>query len=379
MSGIAIAETLKGAPTVGLLQGIEPALSGVANPAVSPRAPEVKFISHHAVPLIAGSVVAGIAVGGLTLVLLLLVNATRFRRPESWWLARPLVLFGGVAVAVVSIGHQVLSAILTHRFGVGHDFSDHAVELALTKGTANTISNYLDLLAGFALAAGMIVTMVGAMRVGLLTRWMGVLGIITGVLIFLPIGGETLEIVPAFWITADGHALRRALAGRRPAGLDLGRSASMAFARRSTRRAEAGGGEALAGVGAGGGNAPALRRHQRLLLGQAPAQARRAQRRRTAGVETPAQPWARTAYCAPGRWPERMILRSDGSVCSPFGNKLRRARETAIGVSSAIRVSSYISIVDSAPAAGAGQEEDFHGGSDNPASGCGARSGSHAG
>ena len=46
--------------------------------------------------------------------------------------------------------------------------------------------------------------MVGTMRVGLLTRWVGVLGIFTGVLIFLPIGGATLEVVPAFWMVAMG-------------------------------------------------------------------------------------------------------------------------------------------------------------------------------
>jgi len=204
LSGIIISETLKGAPTVGLLQGIEPAFSGVSDPVVSPRAAEVRFISHHALPLISGSVLAGIAIGGLTLVLLLLVSATRFRRPASWSGTRPLVLFGGVAVALVSIGHQVLSAILTHKFLAGHDFSGHAVEHALTKGTANTISDYLDLLAGLALAAGMIATMLGAMRVGLLTRWVGVLGIFTGILIFLPIGGATLEVVPAFWMVAMG-------------------------------------------------------------------------------------------------------------------------------------------------------------------------------
>jgi hypothetical protein len=204
LSGIIISETLKGAPTVGLLQGIEPALSGVANPTVSPRAAEVKFISHHALPLIAGSVLAGIAIGALTLVLLLLVDATRFRRPESWSLTRPLVLVGGISVAVVSIGHQILSAILTHHFVLGHDFSNHAVDLALTKGAANEISDYLDLAAGLALAVGMIATMVGTMRVGLLTRWVGVLGIFTGVLIFLPIGGATLEVVPAFWMVAMG-------------------------------------------------------------------------------------------------------------------------------------------------------------------------------
>jgi hypothetical protein len=45
---------------------------------------------------------------------------------------------------------------------------------------------------------------VNAIRVGLLTRWMGVIGIFTGILIFLPIGGATLEIVPAFWMIGMG-------------------------------------------------------------------------------------------------------------------------------------------------------------------------------
>ncbi len=260
LSGITISETLKGAPTVGLLQGIEPALSGVASPAVSPRAAEVKFISDHSLPLIAGSVLAGIAIAGLTLVLLLLVNATRFRRPETWRGARPLVLFGGVAVALVSIAHQVLSALLTHHFVVGHDFSGHAVERALTTGPANVISDYLDLLAGFALAAGMIMTMLGAMRVGLLVRWVGVLGIITGVLIFLPIGGATLELVPAFWLVTMGLLCAERWPGGDPPAWSTGEARP--WPSRADQRAarDLGGDAALAGAGAGGGadSAPAL-------------------------------------------------------------------------------------------------------------------------
>jgi hypothetical protein len=255
LSGIIISETLKGAPTVGLLQGIEPALSGVANPTVSPRAAEVRFISHHALPLISGSVLAGIAIGALTLVLLLLVDATRFRRPESWPLARPLVICGGVAVAVVSIAHQVLSAILTHHFVVGNDFSGHAVELALTKGTANTISDYLDLAAGLSLAVGMIATMVGAMRVGLLTRWVGVLGIFTGVLIFLPIGGATLEVVPAFWMVAMGMLYAERWPGGDLPAWTSGQSRP--WPTRADQRAGKAEGEALAGTAVDVGQAPA--------------------------------------------------------------------------------------------------------------------------
>ncbi len=204
LSAIIISGTLNGAPTVGLLEGLAPALSGVANPAVSPRTPEVKFISHHAFPLIAGSTLAAIAIGALTLILLLLLDATRFRRPQTWSAARPLVIAGGIAVAAVSVGHQVASSIETHNFVVGHDYSNHAVEQALTTGTANTIADYVDLLAGLALAAGMIATMLNALRVGLLPRWMAILGMFTGLLLFLPIGGAELQVVPAFWMVMTG-------------------------------------------------------------------------------------------------------------------------------------------------------------------------------
>jgi hypothetical protein len=204
LSGIITTSTLNGAPTVGILQGLAPAFEGVADPATSPRAPEVKFISHHAGPLIAGSVLGALAIAVLTLVLLLLVDATRFRRPETWGPARMLVIVGGVSFAVISVVHQIVAAIETHKFATGQDFSNHAVENALTKGAANLTVQYLSLVAGLSLAVGMIVVVLNAMRVGLITRWMGIVGIFSGILIFLPIGGATLEVVPAFWIVAMG-------------------------------------------------------------------------------------------------------------------------------------------------------------------------------
>jgi hypothetical protein len=204
LSGIIIAATVNAAPSVGLLQGLTPALRGEARPAVSPRTAEVKFFSHHAFALIAGSVLVAIALGALVLSLLLLLDAARFRRPETWSAARPLVLAGGTLLAVVSIAHQIVGAIETHKFAVGHEFTNHAVDNGLTKATPYLAIDYLDLVAGLALAAGMIATALAAMRVGLLTRWMGILGMFTGVLIFLPIGGVTLSILPAFWMVMVG-------------------------------------------------------------------------------------------------------------------------------------------------------------------------------
>ena len=126
----------------------------------------------------------------------------------------PARALGGIAVIVVSVGHQVVSAIETHNFAVGSDHSSHAVDQALTKGAANQIVQYVDLLAGLALATGMIATMMAAQRVGLLPRWMGILGIFTGLLIFLPIGGAQLQVIPAFWMVMIGILF----VGRWPSG-----------------------------------------------------------------------------------------------------------------------------------------------------------------
>jgi hypothetical protein len=204
LSAIIVTATLNSAPTVGLLQGLTPAISGVANPVISPRAAEVKFISHHSLALIAGSLVKSVSLIVLMLLVLLLIEATRFRRPETWSAARPLVLVGGIVLAVVNLAHQIVGSIQAHNFAVGHDFSSQAVEQALTKGAFNVGSQYVDLLAALALTAGIIVVSINAIRVGLLTRWLGVIGIFAGLLVFLPIGGATLEIIPAFWMAGMG-------------------------------------------------------------------------------------------------------------------------------------------------------------------------------
>src|ERR1019366_6907203 len=137
-------------------------------------------------------------------ILLLLLEATRFRRPETWSAAYPLVLYGGIAVAFVTLAHQIVNSISTHSFAVGHDFTAHAVDQALTKGAANQVAAYLGLLSGLALAAGMIGVMVNDLRVGLIPRWMSILGMFTALLIVLPIGGAELQVIPAFWMVMMG-------------------------------------------------------------------------------------------------------------------------------------------------------------------------------
>ncbi len=201
LSGIILTTTLRGIPTVGVLQGVAPALRGEANPAVSPRAGEVQFQSHHSFGLVAGSVLVALAYAAIVIVLLFLLQATRFRYPQLRPAARWLVLVGGSAVAVLSVATQILLAIKTHNFVTGHDFSDHAVE-AVTHNGIYTALAYVTPVAGIALAAGMIMAMLGAVRVGLLPRWVAMVGGVSAVLLLLPTA--VLDFVPAFWMVATG-------------------------------------------------------------------------------------------------------------------------------------------------------------------------------
>jgi hypothetical protein len=215
LGSIILSTSLKTLPTVGIVQALEPVLHGEANPVVSPRAPEVVYIDHHAFGLVTGSVLTALGVVALTLVLLFIVDSTRFRRPETWAGGRPLVLVGGIGVALLNVIHEVILAIEAHKFATGHNFTNKAVESALlTSGSGGILLGLLGLVAALALTVGMIAIMVGSMRAGLLPRLLSVLGSVAG-LLFLPFfGSNTLQLIPTFWLVGTGVLLM----GRWPNG-----------------------------------------------------------------------------------------------------------------------------------------------------------------
>ncbi len=216
LSGIILSAALKELPAVGIVQGLEPVLRGQPSPAVSPRAPEVSYIDHHAFYLIVGTLLTAIAIVALTVVLLFILDATAFRR-HSWPAARPLVLIGGFGVALLNVVHEVVLVLEAHKFVSGGNFTNKAVDKALlTTGSAGIVLGLLGLLAALALAVGMIATMLGSMRAGLLPRWLSVLGILSG-LLFLPFfGTPTLQLIPTFWLVATGILLMERWPGGDP-------------------------------------------------------------------------------------------------------------------------------------------------------------------
>jgi hypothetical protein len=138
-----------------------------------------------------------------------LVSATRRRNPEMVTFIGPLALIAGVITAVATIIATIASVHAAHQFvkTPGETYMDAQ---ALTGGGVLTAVQILGLLGAMLLSVALILTSLQAMRVGLLTRWMGYVGMLAAVVIIIP----TLIVVEVFWFVA----LALLLFGRWPTG-----------------------------------------------------------------------------------------------------------------------------------------------------------------
>jgi hypothetical protein len=207
-------------PTVGVVQALHPLLQHppVANPAVSPKSAELAYIAHHATPELVAAIISTIAAVGLGGALLFLYGAAKSRRPEMPSAARPLAIAGAAGAGLVGVGlqqagliTQVAIVIKFNDFVHGADHSHHAVDQARS-GVVGVLGTLALLPVPLVLASAFVLIALNAMRVGLLTRFLGVLGIICGVLFVIPLA--PLPILQVFWLLA----LAMLFSGRWPNG-----------------------------------------------------------------------------------------------------------------------------------------------------------------
>ena len=162
---------------------------------------------------LAAAIIRGLGTALLGIVLAYLYALARARRPQ---LPRGL----GVAVLLVpilfgafSVASQVgVEAEAARQFAAGGARSpDRARELLReVNPTFNIVGNVVTL----AMVAAMLTTSVIAMRMGLLSRFMGLLGVVVAVLLPVPVGG----LILFFWLGALGALfLGRWPGGRGPA------------------------------------------------------------------------------------------------------------------------------------------------------------------
>jgi hypothetical protein len=188
-------------PTVPLLDSLRERLQPNP-PAVGLKIREALFHDEHALSIILTSVLLALAAAAIGLALTHLYRSTKARRPELSRAVVAAAIAGSTCVAVGQLVHDISLVVASHNLAASAHPTAAAARDALQPQLANA-GLLVRLLGAFALGFALIVLALNAMRVGLLTRFMGVLGIIVGALIIVPLGAS-LPIVQAFWFCGLG-------------------------------------------------------------------------------------------------------------------------------------------------------------------------------
>jgi hypothetical protein len=185
-------------PTSGILESITRAEQpGAIGGLESLRIPTLEFYDERATSVLLSSVLTGIGYLALGWALTYLAVAVRARRPEFPRFIVYLPLIGGILQALTTVIAAFGTDVAIGNFLDGPRTVDAANDITATGLTV--FATILGLPGALALALALVFTALNGMRVGLLTRFMGVLGIITGVLQILPFGGP-LPVVQCFWL-----------------------------------------------------------------------------------------------------------------------------------------------------------------------------------
>jgi hypothetical protein len=154
------------------------------------------------------------AIGSLALAatLVFLFGATKARNPKLPGFLKILAIVGGVTAAIAGIVSAVLIAIKSGQF-VTHGDQTYEQAHHLTSSPAFVVPQVLVQAAALLVAISFVMICLQAMRVGLLTRFLGYLGIFAGVMVIIPV--VQLPVVQAYWLASLAYLLT----GRWPSGV----------------------------------------------------------------------------------------------------------------------------------------------------------------
>lgn len=209
---VILAIVLGDAPRSAQLDALGRAVApGPVGATPSGRIPLLEYYSDHIASLAAAGAARGLSLLLTGLALYFLALATRARNDELSKAALYAPLVGGV----LSLLSSILSPIGTYRAANAVIDGPGTVD-AVSDGATSAVAaaaQLIDLVANVAIAAGFVLVCLYAMRVGLLTRFMGILGMLAGAITLLPITPG--PVVQAYWLLA----LALLFSGRWPGGV----------------------------------------------------------------------------------------------------------------------------------------------------------------
>jgi hypothetical protein len=159
-------------------------------------------LDEHSGEVVAGTVVQTLSAFLLAAVLLYLLRCTRYRRSEAVTPAvGPLVMLAPFLVGVGGVLSQLDVIDIAREFADEGGLTERRADRLLEERSAVPV--FIGYAGNIALGFGLVVISLNAMRAGLLTRFLGILGIIVGALYVIPLFTGPL-IVQIFWLGALG-------------------------------------------------------------------------------------------------------------------------------------------------------------------------------
>jgi hypothetical protein len=160
-------------------------------------------VGQHPIVPIAGAILYGLGSLAIYFAMAYLFRAARARRPGMQQIALVMAAIGAVGFGLGRAVSEVARYIGAHGFVDAVDKTNSAATDALSP-TATLVGQLVWETAALALGFAMAMISLNAMRVGLLSRFMGVLGVIVGVAVapILPIDQQ--GIIRVFWLAALG-------------------------------------------------------------------------------------------------------------------------------------------------------------------------------
>jgi len=159
------------------------------------------ILAHRRFPLdLIGAIVEGFGFAALAFALNWLQQISRARSPEQQRFVRWLALTGGLLSGLMAVFYAIVIAIKANEF-VTTGNQSYPEANHLTSGTLLVALPLLAQFGSFLLAGGVIWISLNAMRVGLLPKLLGYVGVFAGAFILFPVGA-IVPVVQGFWLAA---------------------------------------------------------------------------------------------------------------------------------------------------------------------------------
>ena len=168
-----------------------------------PLANVVLYFDDNIALVAAGRLVPALATALAGVTLVMLYRATKARDPSLGRAALIAVISGSVLTLVAAtVGTASLVVNVSDFAGATDQSEDAARDVLSSPFTSAALQ--LTFLGTAILGIGLLLTARSAMKVGLLTRFMGVLGMIVGALVLIPFLEGSVPFVRIFWFVALG-------------------------------------------------------------------------------------------------------------------------------------------------------------------------------